>query len=309
MEFRTAIALEIGRLHQPVVTDYQLGSLVFRLYEAKTYRGEALDGMPAARPERAQFTRLVAALVTEGILQQTPAVSNKDVWVVLGQDQAAAEDILCCVDPFCYLSHLSAMDYHGLTDRLPKLLFVTSLPAPQWGRRATESMQKALGAEGLATYLQAGLPPLRRLRLDKINRKVISVHTSVQRDPGAYVTVQGKPRRVATIGRTFLDMLRAPDSCGGIYHVMDRYAAEAPRYLRLIVDEIDRHGTNIDKVRAGYVLAERLKLAHPAFDAWRAFAQRGGSRKLYAQAGYSPRFSETWCLSINIDEADAAEEA
>jgi predicted transcriptional regulator of viral defense system len=121
--------------------------------------------------------------------------------------------------------------------------------------------------------------------------------------------VQGKPRRVATIGRTFLDMLRAPDSCGGIYHVMDRYAAEAPRYLRLIVDEIDRHGTNIDKVRAGYVLAERLKLAHPAFDAWRAFAQRGGSRKLYAQAGYSPRFSETWCLSINIDEADAAEEA
>jgi hypothetical protein len=39
MELRTAIALEIGR-HQPVVTDYQLGSLVFRLYQAKTYRGE-----------------------------------------------------------------------------------------------------------------------------------------------------------------------------------------------------------------------------------------------------------------------------
>jgi hypothetical protein len=111
------------------------------------------------------------------------------------------------------------MNYHGLTDRLPKLLFVTSLPSPQWGRRATESMQRALGAEGLATYLQAGLPPLRRLRLDKINRKIISVHTSVQCDPGAYVTVQGKPRRVATIGRPFLDMLRAPDLCGGIYHI------------------------------------------------------------------------------------------
>jgi hypothetical protein len=64
-----------------------------------------------------------------------------------------------------------------------------------------------------------------------------------------------------------------------------------------------------DRLTLNFQIAERLKLAHPVFDAWRAFAQRGGSRKLYAQAGYSPRFSETWCLSINIDEADAAEEA
>ncbi|WP_295435308.1 hypothetical protein [uncultured Thiodictyon sp.] len=117
---------------------------------------------------------------------------------------------------------------------------------------------------------------------------------------------EGKPRRVATIGRTFLHLLREPDLCGGIYHVLDLFALQAPRYLRLIVDEIDRHGTTIDKVRAGYVLAERLDLTHPAFAVRRTFAQRGGSRKRYAQAGYSPRFSETWCLSINFEEAEAA---
>jgi len=235
------------------MTDYQLGRLVFRLYQTKTYRGEALGQLQQAFPERADYTRLLGSLVTDGILQRTKDVPNKDVLVVLGQDQAAAEDIICCVDPFCYLSHLSAMEYHGLTDRLPKLLFVTSLPPPQWGRLATERMQKDLGAAGLASYLAAGLPPLRRLRLDKCQRKILSVHTRVQCDPGAYVTVQGKPRRVATIGRTFLDMLREPDLCGGIYHVLDLFAEEAPRYLRLIVDEIDRHGTTIDKVRAGYV--------------------------------------------------------
>jgi predicted transcriptional regulator of viral defense system len=120
------------------------------------------------------------------------------------------------------------------------------------------------------------------------------------------VTVQGKPRRVATIGRTFLDMLREPGLCGGIYHVLDIFTEQAPRYLRLIVDEIDRHGTKIDKVRAGYVLAERLNLTHPAFAVWQTCAQRGGSRKLDAQADYSPRFSETWCLSINIDETEEA---
>ena len=215
MELRTAVALEIGRLHQPVVTDYHLGNLVFRLYQAKTYRGEALDRLQKEVLERADYTRLRDGLVTDGVLQRTKEVPNKDVFVVLGQDQAAAEDIICCVDPFCYLSHLSAMEYHGLTDRLPKLLFVTSLPQSQWGAQATERMQKDLGAEGLTAYLQAGLPPLRRLRLDKIQRKTLSLHTSAQCDPGAYVTVQGKPRRVATIGRTFRDMLREPDLCGG----------------------------------------------------------------------------------------------
>jgi predicted transcriptional regulator of viral defense system len=59
---------------------------------------------------------------------------------VLGQDQASAEVIICCIAPFCYLSHLSATEYHGLTDRLPKLLdtvygvveaFYRSLP---WGQ-------------------------------------------------------------------------------------------------------------------------------------------------------------------------------
>ena len=171
MELRTALALEIGRLHQPVVTDDHLGSMVFRLSQAKTYRGEPLDRLQKDVPERADYTRLLDGLMKDGILQRTKEVPNKDVFVVLGQDQAAAEDIICCVDPFCYLSHLSAMEYHGLTDRLPKLLFVTSLPQSQWGRLATERMQKDLGAEGLATYLQAGLPPLRRLRLDNASAR------------------------------------------------------------------------------------------------------------------------------------------
>ena len=110
--------------------------------------------------------------------------------------------------------------------------------------------------------------------------------------------------RVATIGRTFLDMLREPELCGGIYHVLEIYAAHAQRYLRLIIDVINRHGTKIDKVRAGYILDERLGLLHPIIDSWLEFAQRGGSRKLLANAPYRSRFSEKWCLSINIEEEE-----
>jgi predicted transcriptional regulator of viral defense system len=106
--------------------------------------------------------------------------------------------------------------------------------------------------------------------------------------------------RVATLGRVFLDMLREPRLCGGIQHVVDIYRQEASRHLKLIVDEVDRHGQPIDKVRAGFVLAEVCRLQSPVIDGWDRFAQRGGSRKLDAESEYAPIYSERWQLSINV---------
>ena len=186
---------------------------------------------------------------------------------------------------------------------------LTTPPPPRWGRLAVERMQKDLGPDGYALYREASLPPLRRLRLAKIHRKTVNIHSTVHCDPGAYVNVQERSLRVSTIGRTFLDMIREPDLCGGIYHVLEVYADHASRYLRLIVDTVDRHGSKIEKVRVGYLLGERLGLAHPTIETWRPLAQRGGSQKLYAKAPYSPNFSEEWCLSLNIEEtADTATE-
>jgi predicted transcriptional regulator of viral defense system len=306
MDIRTALTLEIGQLHQPVVTGYHLGCLLFRLYQAKVFQGEKLARLQKDVPARADYTRLVGELVRDGILQNTKEVPNKEVYAVLGQDNAAAEDIACCVDPFCYISHMSAMEYHGLTDRLPKMLFLTTAASPLWGKLALQRMQKDLGPEGYEQYCEASLPTLRRLSLAKIHRKTVNTYATTHCDPGAYITVQGRALRVSTIGRTFLDMISDPDLCGGIYHVLEIYEAHAGRYLRLLVDVIDRHGSKIDKVRAGYILDERLGLTHPTIEGWRSLVQRGGSRKLQAGASYASHYSEKWCLSINIDQAEEA---
>ena len=301
MEIQTALALEIGHLKQPVVTSYDIGQLVFQLYQAKTYKGEKLSRIQKDYPERQDYNRLVKMLLRAGVLQEKKTVPNPEVFTVLGTGQPSSGEVACCVDPFAYVSHLSAMEWHGLTDRIPKTLFISSPAPPDWKKFSLERMLKDLGgSEAYAVYRYSRFPQLRRLNLAKIGRETVHRHASLH--PGAFIALRDRWLRVATIGRTFLDMIREPDLCGGIYHVLGVYQEHAERYLQLVVDEIDQHGTKIEKTRGGYILEERLGLNHETIGKWVKFAQRGGSRKLYAHSEYSPRFSEKWCLSLNIEE-------
>jgi predicted transcriptional regulator of viral defense system len=117
---------------------------------------------------------------------------------------------------------------------------------------------------------------------------------------GAYKNVRGRSLRVSTIGRTFLDMLRNPDLCGGINHILDIFHEYGKKYLRLITDDIDKNGEPIDKVRAGYILDERLGIDNEIVNSWSSLAQRGGSRKLDSSSEYSPEWSDKWQISLNI---------
>lgn len=98
-------------------------------------------------------------------------------------------------------------------------------------------------------------------------------------------------------------MIRRPDLCGGIRHVIEVYKGHASTYLTLITAEIDAHGAPIDKIRAGYILEEMCSLSDPVVAGWQRYVQRGGSRKLDAASEYSPHYSARWCLSINIEGA------
>jgi predicted transcriptional regulator of viral defense system len=87
-----------------------------------------------------------------------------------------------------------------------------------------------------------------------------------------------------------------------MHHVLAVFDVSAQNHLSNIVDEVERNGTPIEKVRAGYILEERCKITDPIFNEWVKHVTRGGSRKLDPQAEYSPRYSAKWSLSINVDE-------
>ena len=233
------------------------------------------------------------------ILHVTP-----DAYLLFGRSNASPAEVVCSLDPFAYVSHLSAMEHHGLTDRFPKILYMTRPQAVEWRKQAAVRAAKDLG-ERLPAYESSGLPRLVQPKIATIGHTVIRF--SERSQLGAFRLVAGSSLRVATIGRVFLDMLREPALCGGIQHVVDIYRREARRYLKLIVDEVDRHGLPIDKVRAGYLLSQVCELDTPELERWQKLAQRGGSRKLDAEGEYVPDYSERWKLSINVPSLTAPE--
>ncbi len=242
------------------------------------------------------FNKTIDSLLDTGVLNTFQDFKN--VFAIIGKNIYTEEEAACTIDPFAFVSHLSAMAYHGLTDRLPRMLFISSPAAVHWHTYATEKMKKDLG-KNLPFYQSSKLPGLHRIAFDKIGKKAVNIFSSIHM--GAYKSVKNKNLRVATIGRTFLDMVRKPDLCGGIYHVIAVFKEHAALYLKLIIDEFDRHGKNIDKIRAGYIIDELCRINDPGIDAWLAYVARGGSRKLDPAGEYSASYSEKWCLSINVE--------
>lgn len=297
MKISQAFSLSLGDLTEPVVTRYRLGLVLHALYIEREYGGEKLEALTIDPGLLSEFELRLHELQHLGILKSHPNFPGK-VFRLLGRKDESAGEVVCTVDPFCYISHISAMAHHGLTNRLPVKLFISSPPLSQWKAEAETRMRKDLGA-GYDAYIKSGMPRLARTNIAKIGR--MEVHRFHSSHRGAFVNVRGKVLRVSSIGRTFLDMLRDPDLCGGMRHVIEVFEAHAGIYLPLIVDEVERNGHPIDKVRAGYILDEKLGLRNETAEGWVAFAQRGGSRKLDASAPYVPVWSSKWCLSLNLD--------
>ena len=301
MQLKAAVVYEIGQLRRPVVTGYQIGLILFELYRLKLCKGERIAKIRKSVPTRGDYTGVVRRLVADNILiELSGALKNRELYGVIGHELPAANELICIVDPFCFISHASAMEYHGLTDRLPSVLYATGPLNARTRALAEERMAHDLGLF-LRQYGEAGLPILKRPTITAVARKALHLQKSVHYHPGAYLTVQNRALRVSTIGRTFLDMLQQPNLCGGIYHVLSIFELHANRYLRLIIDEIDQHGSAIDKVRCGYILEEIAKIQVPEVEKWVSYAQRGGSRRLDPQSDYAPQFSEKWCLSLNVE--------
>lgn len=284
----------LGAWERPVVSGYELGVLIAT---------QATD-KPASL---SLYKEIVQILSSFGLITAAKDFKAGTVFQLFGRNKPLPMEVACSVDPFAYVSHLSAMEYHGVTDRFSKILYLSTPPDREWKEQAAARMDKDLKElkELKGGYLAAKLPTLRFQKLERIDGVRVELMRRSHR--GAFKTIKSPSIRVAMVGRTFLDMLREPELCGGIQHVVDTYREYAVKYLKLIIDEVDKHGTSVEQARAGYLLETVCGLSDPFINAWASKVQRGGSRKLDPQAEYASYFSERWALSINVPSLDEAQ--
>lgn len=284
----------IKEQHSPVLTSYKLATVIFDLFQKSHRSGELRGGKQF--PSTSDLKRVKEGLLAGGVISESSDLGT-GAFRYMARPYFHSRQIVCGLDPFAYISHLTAMGHYGLTSQLPKMIFATTYPAKEWAQLATQVMRRDLG-ESYEAYLSTSLPCLRRIRINTIQGMPLNLYTSVS--AGAFIINRDEQFRVSSIGRTFLDMLRRPDLCGGMVHVMDVFEEHAKRYLSHIVSEIETHGSPIEKVRAGYILDECCDLRHEILNQWQSHAQRGGSRKLDPNADYVPEFSERWAISLNV---------
>jgi predicted transcriptional regulator of viral defense system len=298
MDIKAAMSRHLRELGQPVITDYDLCMTLFNMHQSKKYRGKPLEITSQFLLVNEAYMDITRPLIDLGLISPHKDFPEGRVYEIVGNHYQEAGDIVCSVDPFAYMSHLSAMEYHGLTNRLPKMLFISTPPPKEWSKFAAQKMEKDCRGF-VADYLKGQLPKLVNIQFDRIQKTQITRYASIHR--GAFKNVEGRKLRVSTVGRTFLDMLRKPDYCGGMRHVMEIFGSSAGQYKPLIIDELDRHGNSIEQARAGYLLEEYGHIQDEKINEWAKHVQRGGSRKLDPEGPYRETFSERWSLSLNVD--------
>lgn len=292
MNFSNALENSLLNKDLPVVSLYDFYVMGHQLFQSKTWNNEPLTRMPQ------DWDQLRATNAVRRLQARHALVADSDfasgVWRVTQATRAgSAEEVACIADPFAYVSHLSAMQRYGLTDRSPQALHLTTPKRPLWNALRSERARNDLPEVPRVENLILNRPGFR----DTIRRRPVVVHVSSH--PWKPSPISGEETRITSIGQTFADMLTEPGLCGGMRHVLDVWENEAGQWVQEIVAAIDQLDIKIVKVRAGYILSEIMDIDHPALHNWEKFAQRGGSRKLDPDADYAPDFSERWMLSIN----------
>lgn len=273
-----------------LISEYDLFSIIWSIYDqrgAKNIRGRY--------PSSQTYVRTRAMLREEGVIRQDSDYPS--FWRIMAAPDAPADTVVCEADPYCYISHMSAMQRYGLTNRRPEALFITSpsdvMVRALNKRRMLEDFGKAVQND--AIYLQ---PLLLTHHPNIVRRRVVDqVKTKFH---GDWIKVRGQPERIASIGQVFLDMLEAPQRCGGMRHVLEVWSEHSKTYLDQIVKAVESSRRPIWKVRAGHILDEHLGITNDVVASWLQYAQRGGSRVLEAGREYAEPFSEKWMLSINV---------
>ena len=291
--FTKALGDTLISLKLPIVSDYTVFLEAYKINRAGSFNDAPLYHQQTPFT-RSKVLKLIGALKNINLIRHDPDFP-RHIYRVNEVPDGTADEIGCLIDPFCYLSHLSAMRRYGLTERIPASVTFTTLTRPLWDQQRDEKIKKDIG-EALkpSEYI-----PLRQSSFPESVRKM-PIHRHETQFPARPTAIRDSYARISDIGSTFADMLDRPGLCGGMEHVLDVWKEHARLYIDEIITRISEHPKKIVKVRAGYILEEIIKCNDERIDSWLASAQRGSSRLLDPEKPFASHFSEKWMISLNV---------
>ncbi|MGV7960148.1 type IV toxin-antitoxin system AbiEi family antitoxin domain-containing protein [Photorhabdus tasmaniensis] len=282
----------LNKYDNPAIGLHEFNRFIYTLYRDKSFEGVRIGKISAPEPDSRVLDITLSDLKTQGIL--SPVIEGV-VYQISNKDQASAQQIACSTTPYSYLAYLTAMEWHGITDRIPHIVHLVQSSQAQAKKLLNEQLaQEFPGISDIYPLL-----PKKVSSVGKIDGKELLIHSKKNFVMKRELYSSGGIR-VTNIGETFLDMLKKPEMCGGFMHVMEVFEEYAKEYLPLIVKTVEKDGNSIDKARAGYILEDVCHLKHRTIDTWKRSVQRGGSRKLVASQPYKEVYSEVWCISLNL---------
>ncbi len=292
ISFAEALKMAISELKKPVISKFEIYYLALGISKSKSYGGQAIRAQRTAFGFEKNYNLIRSLSSFNFIFQDSDFKSH---YRVNTESNGSCDEVCCLVDPFCYLSHLSAMQKYGLTNRIPEIVILTTAESKLWNQMKTnleEKYRADFPNETEYFHIKRAVFPatVRKMKIKVVESKFI--HPSIQ--------IRDSHARISKIGYTFLDMLSNPELCGGMPHVIDVWKENAKTYLDEIIEAIDQSPKSIIKCRAGYIIDEVLNIQNDCVNNWMKFAQRGGSRILDPNSPYAPKFSEKWMISINV---------
>jgi len=291
------------------ITKETLALQIYIFYKTKVYKNERISQIRKPKAGNGDFENNISKLLRSGVLtriEESDYMYNHpylrggfyDVFTIKGKREYSNQEIICSTYPYGYLSYISAMEWHGITDKIPNIIRFTTCPSSVWKEKSLASLKK----EDIEDVDKDKFIP-RFPRTTKIQGMEVLVSQETSFTPP--LKARESPVKVSNIGKTFIDMLRKPEYCGGDEHVLEVYLEHGEKYAGLIIKNLEKFGRTIDIARAGFILDKMLGVKDERLDFWKKESSktRGSSKVLSKNKPFSEVFDQDWSLSLNIEMA------
>lgn len=297
----------LNEYKNPVITKEQLSLQIYIFYLKKEYKGEKIHQIRKEKAESNEFEKNIFKLLRSGVISR---VEDKapyhmhphliggfyEVFYIKGNANVSENDIICSTYPYGYLSYLSAMEWHNITDKIPKFIHFTTCPSNQWkGRFISEFKESHPDIDDINKFI----PRFPR------NSTVNDIDLIITQETHYVEPMKSRNScvRVSSIGKTFMDMTRRPEYCGGEDHVIETFIEYGKKYSPSIIKDVDKFGRPIDKARIGFILDKIIGVENKKVNEWKSESvkTRGSSKVLSPKSPFSPYFDEDWSISVNVD--------